>query len=170
LNASMGTLLKIREATESDLPAIVDIYNASLGSRLATTNTQPATVTRSLGWFRQHKATSKPILVAEENNKVIGWLSFRPFYRRPAYDAAAKLLIYVAPNNRSKGVGSVLLKKALEQSPSIGLSAVVGYILSENKPARRLLERQGFEQWGYFPKVAELDGVKRDLVVMGHKI
>jgi len=31
----------------------------------------------------------------------------------------------------------------------------------------RLFQRLGFEQWGFLPRVAQLDGVERDLVVMG---
>ena len=84
--------MKIREAKESDLPAMVEIYNASTGG-VASTNVRPATVVRSTGWFRQHKAAGRPVLVAEGEGKVVGWLSLRPFYRRPAYDATAKVMV-----------------------------------------------------------------------------
>ncbi len=118
--------MKIREAVESDLPAIIDIYNRSVEEGVASTNTRPTTVTRSKGWFRQHKASGKSILVAEDNGKIIGWLSVRPFFRRPAYDSTAKVLVYIAPGDRKKGVGGELLANALAQSPSIGINAARG--------------------------------------------
>jgi phosphinothricin acetyltransferase len=162
--------MRIREAAENDLPAIVDIYNKGIESHTASTNTRPATVIRSVGWFRQHKATCRPILVAEEGGSVIGWLSLRPFYRRPAYDATSKVIVYVSPESRRKGVGRELLRSAIEKSPSSGVKRMVGYILSINKPAMGLLESSGFEKWGSFPGTASIDGTERDVVIMGRRM
>ncbi len=166
----MGFTLRIREATEGDLPAIVDIYNASVREGHASTNLRPVTVTRSTGWFRQHGAASRPIWVAEEGGKVIGWLSVRPFFRRPAYDATAKVLVYVAPEDRGKGVGTKLLNNAIFSGKMSGLSTLVCYLLAENEPARKLFEDSGFENWGRYPGVAKIDGAVRDLVVMGRRL
>jgi phosphinothricin acetyltransferase len=162
--------MRIREAGENDLPAIVDIYNKGIESRTASTNTRPATVIRSVGWFRQHKTTGRPILVAEEGGSVIGWLSLRPFYRRPAYDATSKVIVYVSPESRRKGVGRELLRSAIENSPSSGVKRMVGYILSINKPAMGLLESSGFQKWGSFPGTASIDGAEHDVVIMGRKM
>jgi len=167
---SVGILMRIREAVESDLPGIVDIYNKGIESHTASTNTRPTTVNRSLGWFRQHKAAGKPIIVAEDSGRVVGWLSIRPFYRRPAYDAMAKVIVYVSPESRRKGVGRELLLNALEKSSSSGVSKLVGYILSINEPARKLLESSGFQKWGSFPGAANIDGAEHDVVVMGRKV
>lgn len=162
--------MRIREATEGDLPAIVDIYNASIREGAASTNLRPVTVTRSKGWFRQHGAAGKPIWVAEEAGKVIGWLSVRPFFRRPAYDATAKVLVYVAPDDRGKGVGTQLLNNAISRAKACGVSTFVCYLLQENGPARKLFEDSGFENWGRFPGIAKMDGAERDLVVMGRRL
>jgi L-amino acid N-acyltransferase YncA len=162
--------LNIREAKESDLPAMVDIYNASARSSIVSTNTRPATIARSTGWFRQHKAAGKPVLVAEEEGRVIGWLSFRPFYRRPAYDATAKVMVYVAPEARGRGVGTKLLSSAISCGKSAGLNTLVCYLLSDNVPAQRLFEDSGFQKWGHFPGVASIGGRECDLVIMGRRI
>ncbi len=162
--------MKIREATESDLPAMVDIYNDSTCMGMVSTNTRPASVGRSTGWFRQHKATGRPVLVAEEEGRVIGWLSIRPFFRRPAYDATAKVMVYVAPNARGRGVGTKLLSSAMSRVKSAGCNALVCYLLSENALARRLFEDAGFKEWGHFPGVARMGGMERDLVVMGRRL
>lgn len=162
--------MKIREAKESDLPVMVEIYNASLGGGVVSTNTKPATVARSTGWFRQHKAAGKPVLVAEEEGKVVGWLSIRPFYRRPAYDATAKVMVYVAPEARGRGVGTKLLSSAISRAPSAGVNTLVCYLLSDNVPAQRLFEDSGFQKWGKFPAVAKVEDKERDLVVMGRRL
>ena len=41
---------------------------------------------------------------------------------------------------------------------------------AHNGPSVKLFERSGFERWGHFPEVAELDGVKRDVVVLGLRV
>jgi phosphinothricin acetyltransferase len=162
--------MKIREAAESDLPAIVDIYNLSIPDGKSSTNTRPATVTRSTGWFRQHKAAARPVLVAEDAGRIVGWLSVRPFYRRPAYDGTAKVIVYVAPDSRGKGIGKQLLDKAMSCGRSSGLNTLVCYMLADNELAQRLFEDSGFESWGRFPGVASVGGKEKDLVVMGRRI
>jgi L-amino acid N-acyltransferase YncA len=42
----------IRHATESDLPAIVAIYNAAVPSRMATADLEPVSVESRLAWFQ----------------------------------------------------------------------------------------------------------------------
>jgi phosphinothricin acetyltransferase len=32
------------------------------------------------------------------------------------------------------------------------------------------MKKFGFEQWGYLPRVAELDGIERDLVYLGKRV
>ncbi len=162
--------MRIREATESDLPAIVDIYNVSVKDGKWSTNTQPTTVRRSTGWFRQHKATRKPILVAEDAGRIVGWLSVRPFYGREAYNGTGKVKIYVEPPSRGKGIGKQLLDKAMSCGKSSGLNTLVCYILADNELARRLFEDSGFAPWGRLPGVAQMGGSEKDLLVMGRRL
>ncbi len=162
--------MKIREATESDLPAIVDIYNVSIQDGISSTNTRPATVRRSTGWFRQHRAVGRPILVAEDKGRIVGWISMRPFYRRPAYDGTAKVMVYVEPESRGKGIGKELLDNAMSCGKSSGLNTLVCYMLADNELARMLFEDSGFESWGRFPGVARLGSSEKDLLIMGRRL
>jgi hypothetical protein len=59
------------------------------------------------------------------------------------------------------------LEQAIARAPSLGITALVGLIFGHNEPSLKLFQRLGFERWGFFPGVAQLDGVQRDLVVMG---
>jgi Methyltransferase domain len=60
-----------------------------------------------------------------------------------------------------------LLEQAIARAPLLGITALVGLIFGHNEPSLKLFQRLGFERWGFFPGVAQLDGVERDLVVMG---
>ncbi len=49
------------------------------------------------------------------------------------------------------------------------VSTLLGFVFAHNEPSLRLLEAFGFERWGLLPRVAELDGVERDLVIVGRR-
>jgi phosphinothricin acetyltransferase len=67
-------------------------------------------------------------------------------------------------------VGQTLLEKAIAAAPSLQLSALVGCIFGHNAPSLRLFERAGFERWGVLPRIAHVEGVERDLVIMGQPV
>jgi L-amino acid N-acyltransferase YncA/predicted O-methyltransferase YrrM len=159
--------LIIRDAEEADLPAIIEIYNATVPTRMVTAELEPTTVEARLPWFRDHSPDEYPFWVAESDGGVIGWLDFKKFLPRRAYRGTAEISVYVHEKFRRLGVGQRLLEEATARAPSLGITALVGLIFGHNEPSLKLFQYFGFERWGFFPAVAQLDGVKRDLVVMG---
>jgi L-amino acid N-acyltransferase YncA/cephalosporin hydroxylase len=157
----------IRDAVEADLPVIVQIYNATVPTRMVTAELEPTTVEARLPWFREHSSEHYPLWVAESEGRVIGWLDFKKFLPRCAYRGTAEISVYVDQEFRRRGVGQRLLEHAIARAPSLGITALVGLIFGHNESSLRLFQRLGFERWGFFPAVAQLDGVERDLAVMG---
>ena len=157
----------IRDAVEPDLPAIVEIYNATVPTRMVTAELEPTTVEARLPWFREHSSEHYPFWVAESEGRVIGWLDFKRFLPRCAYRCTAEISVYVDKEFRRRGVGQRLLEQAIARAPSRGITALVGLIFGHNESSLKLFQRLGFQRWGFFPGVAQLDGVERDLVVMG---
>ena len=162
--------MTIRDATEADLPAIVEIYNAAIPGRMATADTESVSGENRRAWFREHDPARRPLWVAVENGAIVGWLSFQSFYGRPAYHATAEISVYVSPTKQRAGIGRALLARAIEQAPSLGLKTLLGFIFGHNEPSLRLFEGFGFKRWGTLPRVAELDGVERDLIIVGRRI
>jgi L-amino acid N-acyltransferase YncA len=101
---------------------------------------------------------------------VAGWLSFHPFIGRSAYRSTAEISLYVHENFRRRGFGDQLLKKAIAECSHLKISALVGCIFGHNGPSLRLFERMGFERWGFLPRIARLDRVERDLVILGRHV
>lgn len=157
----------IRDAVEADLPVIVEIYNATVPTRLVTAEPEPTTVEARLPWFREHSPERYPFWVAESHGRVIGWLDFKKFQTRGAYRGTAEISLYIDEKFRRRGVGQGLLKHAISRAPSLGITALVGLIFGHNEPSLKLFQGLGFERWGFLPGVAKLDGVERDLVMMG---
>lgn len=162
--------MTIRDAAEADLPAIVDIYNAAIPGRLATADTEPVSVESRRVWFSEHDPHKRPLWVATFGPAIVGWLSFQSFYGRPAYHATAEISVYVTPSRHRRGIGTALIAKAIEATPQLGLKTLLGFIFGHNEPSLRLFSRFGFHQWAMLPRVAELDGIERDLVIVGLRI
>jgi phosphinothricin acetyltransferase len=161
--------MHIRDAIPTDLPAIVAIYNASVPTRMVTADTEPVSVESRQKWFQDHTPQRRPLWVAEENGQIAGWLSYSSFHTRPAYSATCELSIYIAAEHRRRGLGAQLLARSIEHGPKIGVKVLIGLIFGHNQPSLRLFEKFGFQRWGHLPCIAILDGVERDVVIVGRR-
>lgn len=160
--------MTIRHAQADDLPAVVAIYNAAIPGRLATADTEPVTVAAREPWFREFDPDRRPLwLLSLSGGTVAGWLGLRSFYGRPAYRATAEVAVYVDPAAQRRGVARALLAHAIHAAPALGLRTLLGFVFSHNAPSMCLFERAGFGVWGRLPRVAELDGIARDLSILG---
>ena len=162
--------MPIRHATRADLSAIVEIYNAAIPGRMATADTTPVTVESREEWFRAFDPASRPLWVREEDARIVGWLGLRSFYGRPAYHRTVESAVYVHPECRRRGVGDNLLGHALAECPALGIANVLGFIFAHNSPSIALFGRHGFARWGLLPKVCEMNGVERDVLILGCRI
>lgn len=166
------TKFRHRIATLDDLPTIVAIYNSTIASREVTADTEPVTVESRLPWFHEHQPARRPLWVVEqaERDGIIGWISYSNFYGRPAYSGTAEVSIYIDEAWRGKGVGRYALQEALDFAPQVNVHTVLGFIFGHNKPSLALFEKFGFETWAKLPRVANLDGIERDLIILGKRV
>ena len=158
-----------RPALPQDLPSIVEIYNQTIPSRSVTADLEPVSVESRKSWFEQHTG-ARPLWVLEQEQRIIAWLSVSSFYGRPAYDNTAELSLYVSDGWRRRGVGSYLLAAAIAHAPRLDLDTLLGFIFGHNEPSLELFERHGFSRWGLLPGIAVLDGIKRDVVIVGRRV
>ena len=105
----------------------------------------------------------------KERTRVVEYATALGF-SRAAYDGTAMIAIYVAPAHRRQGLGRRLLEEALARAPGVGLHTLLGYIFGHNEPSLRLFAAHGFERWAHLPRVAVLDGVERDLIIVGRRV
>lgn len=163
--------LNYRDAEHRDLKQIVAIYNSTVASRMVTADTEPVTVASREKWFAEHNTTSRPLWVIENNEQqVVGWVSFQSFYGRPAYEATAEISIYLDDSQRGKGLGKAILQYCIGKAPDYGIKTLLGFIFAHNAPSLKLFRYFGFEDWATLPGIALLDGHERDLKILGKRI
>lgn len=160
-------VLNYRIASLEDLPGIVEIYNSTVPSRLVTAHLEPVSVESRLDWFHQHSPSERPLFIIEQDGQTVGWMGFQPFHPRPAYYPTAEISLYLAPEARGQGIGSRALEAAIAMAPRFGIETLIGLIFAHNLPSIRLFEKAGFEEWGYLPRIAHMDGERRGLKYFG---
>ncbi len=162
--------LVFRDARKEDLPRIVAIYNTTVASRMVTADTSPVTVESRQKWFDEHSPSTRPLWLVEEQNNILGWVSFQSFYGRPAYDATVEISIYLDEQQRGRGLGKQILQYCIYKAPSLGVHTLLGFIFAHNVPSITLFEKMGFQEWANLPNIATLDGVERSLKILGKRL
>jgi len=152
---------EIRALVPSDWPAVERIYAQGIGTRAATFETEPPTWEQfDAGRLREHR------LVAVEEETVVGWAAVSPTSARECYAGVVEHSVYVAEEARGRGIGSALLRALVESAEAAGVWTIQSSIFPENEASVRLHERAGFRVVGRRERIAKLDGVWRDTVLI----
>jgi L-amino acid N-acyltransferase YncA len=151
----------IREMTPNDNSRVLDIYKMGLATRSATFETE---VPYWKDWDAKHLRHSRFVFV--ENGNVLGWAALSPVSARKAYNGVAELSIYIDENHLGKGIGSMLMEKIIISSEEHRLWTLFSSIFPENKATLRLHEKFGFRIIGIREKIAMLEGIWRDTIIL----
>jgi L-amino acid N-acyltransferase YncA len=170
MSALVAEEMKIRDAVEADLSAIIDIYNVAIATRMSTAQLEPVTVESRRRWLSEHSPDRRPFWVTEIDGQIAGWLTIKSFLPRCAYSGTVELSVYVSEKFRRRGVGRALLEETIARATQLEIIAMVGLIFAHNEPSLKLFKRLGFERWGLLPRVAQLDGIERDLTIVGRHV
>jgi phosphinothricin acetyltransferase len=170
MSALVAEEMKIRDAVEADLSAIIDIYNVAIATRMSTAQLEPVTVESRRRWLSEHSPDRRPFWVTEIDGQIAGWLTIKSFLPRCAYSGTVELSVYVSEKFRRRGVGRALLEETIARAAQLEIIAMVGLIFAHNEPSLKLFKRLGFERWGLLPRVAQLDGIERDLTIVGRHL
>jgi L-amino acid N-acyltransferase YncA len=153
--------LEIRDLRPGDWPEVAGIYAAGVRSRNATFETD---VPSWEEWDARHLA--RPRLVAVEARAIVGWAALSPASARRCYAGVAEDSVYVAPDRQGRGIGRTLLEELVAQSEAEGLWTLQTSIFPENRASVALHRRCGFRVVGVRERIARLDGVWRDTVLL----
>jgi len=161
----MKTPPKVRAAAESDLAAILSIYNDAVENTTAIWNETPADLANRKAWFTERTGKGFPVFVAERDG-VIGYGSFGDFRPFEGYRVTVEHSVYVANDARGQGVGAALLEALIAEARRMDKHNMIGGIDASNAPSIALHVKFGFEEVGRMPGVGTKFGKPLDLLLM----
>jgi phosphinothricin acetyltransferase len=154
-------VVRIRPLTRDDWAAVERIYAEGIATGEATFETEPPTWEEfDAGRLAEHR------LVAEEAGEVVGWAAVSPTSQRECYAGVVEHSVYVAEAARGRGIGAKLMAALVASTDAAGIWTIQTSIFPENAASLALHERVGFRVVGRRERIAQLDGVWRDTLLL----
>lgn len=129
----------------NDCPTILEIINFNILNSTALYDYVPRTLVQQQAIFQDKIKKGFPIIVAVENEKVIGFGYYSEFRFREAYKFTVEHSVYVHPKHHGKGIGKLLLTELIRLAKAQNLHTMIGVIDSENTGSIAFHEKMGFE-------------------------
>jgi len=153
----------IRYAESTDLRAILDIYNDVIINTTAVYDYKPHTLEDRISWYEKKVGSGYPVLVFDENNRVIGYASYGSFRDWPAYKYTIEHSVHVHKDHRGKRVGSRLMKELIKIANEKGYATMVAGIDANNEVSIIMHKNLGFTCCGTIKKAGFKFGKYLDL-------
>ena len=154
--------LHSRPATTNDAADIARIYNQAIEDRTSTFETRLRTGADILAWLDG----IHPVLVIEDEGKVIAYGATYPYRPRECYRGVAEFSVYVDRAARKRGAGRMALTSLFRACEQAGIWKLVSRIFPENLGIRELNHSLGVREVGIYEKHATLDGIWKDCVIV----
>src|SRR5436853_4740506 len=110
----------VRDATNDDLPATLDIYNRLVADTTVTWAVEPETIDARRAWVTNRRARGYPVLVADDAEAgVIGFATygdFRDNQSKPGHRFTAELSIHVHADWTGRRIGRCLLDALVDRA------------------------------------------------------
>lgn len=147
--------------TANDWEQVRSIYLEGVSSGNSTFETDAPSWDQ---WNEGHLEFAR--LVMRDGDKVLGWAALSPVSKRSAYRGVAEVTAYVTESARHQGIGRALLQGIIEESERNGIWTLQASIFPENVASAKLHLRCGFREVGRRERIATLNGVWRDTVLL----
>lgn len=157
----------IRPALAADINAVLAIYNQVIATSTAIYALEPTSLAERQAWFQARTAAGFPVLVAEDDDGVLGFASFGDFRGTwPGYRYSVEHSVHVRADRRGRGIGAQLILALFPLAAALGKHVMIGGVDATNAASLRLHARLGFEQVAHFREVGHKFGRWLDLVFM----
>ncbi|MDG1333427.1 MAG: GNAT family N-acetyltransferase [Crocinitomicaceae bacterium] len=156
--------MKIRNAAEKDLQAILDIFNYEIVNTEYVYIYEPWNLEYALGWFQEIQQNNFPFLVIEDDNEIMGYAYYSKFREREAYDTTVEYSVYIHRYHRKKGLARKLVLELIERAKEQGYHVMVGGLDASNVASYNFHKRLGFTEAAHFKSIARKNGKWLDLI------
>jgi L-amino acid N-acyltransferase YncA/DNA-binding transcriptional ArsR family regulator len=151
----------VRALGAGDWPAVRAIYGEGIATRNATFETSvPSRAALEGAWLPGHR------WVADVDGTVAGWAATTRVSSRACYAGVGETSVYVGEGFRGRGVGATLLHSQVTAADAGELWTLQTSIFPENRASLTLHHSAGFRTVGVRERIARLDGVWRDTILL----
>jgi len=161
--------MRIRDATKSDVPAILGIYNDVVTNTTAIYDERPSTLEERQAWF-EARSRNFPVLVGELNGDVVGFSTFGEWRSRWGYRFTVEHSVHVRADCRGKGFGRQLIEVLFPRAAAMNVHMMIAHIDSAAVASLRLHDKLGFKNVGTFREVGKMRGGWLSVVAMQKEI
>ena len=147
--------MEIRDATEADLPAIRDLYNALIDTTTVAWRDDPSTLEEHADALAFRRSAGYPTLVAEDGGEVVGYTCCTTFRsdRFPGYRHTAELTVHVAGDRQGAGIGRQLIEALVARARAAELHVLVAAVDADNDDSIDFHRALGFGVVARMPEV-----------------
>jgi phosphinothricin acetyltransferase len=156
----------VRAAEPSDLDVVHGLHVEAVLHSTAIWRDEPFPRSWFDTWLVDRADGGFPVLVAEVDGVVAGYVTYGPWRENPGYRFSVEDSIYLDPAFHGRGIGSVLLRAAIDHAVDARHHVMIADIAADNTASIRLHERLGFEHVTVVPEVGRKFDRWLDLVIM----
>ncbi|WDR01728.1 GNAT family N-acetyltransferase [Devosia algicola] len=131
-----------------DIPAITNIYRHYVETSVVTFDTEPPGEAKMATKFGDMLALGHPLIVAEQENTLLGYAYASTYRPRPAYRFTCEDSLYLHPDAVGKGLGGAMLAELIARSQTFGFRQMIAVITAGTQSSIRLHEKFGFAHIG----------------------
>jgi L-amino acid N-acyltransferase YncA len=154
-------MVEIRPLTQADWPAVEAIYAEGIATGNATFETEtPTWAEFDAGRLPGHR------LVAVDGDHLLGWAAVSPTSSRACYAGVVEHSVYVEERSRGRGIGRALLEALVASTDAAGIWTIQTSVFPDNAASLATHLRAGFRIVGRRERIAQLDGVWRDTLLL----
>jgi phosphinothricin acetyltransferase len=157
----------IRRAHNADLASIVAILNPYIMNTTITFDTEPYTAETRQPWFNMFSEQGRhQCLVAEYDQKIIGYANSGIFKPKRAYDTSVEVSVYRAPDVNIRGVGKALYNALFSSLNDTDIHRAYAYITLPNEASIALHRKFGFTEAGLLSDAGRKFGQYHSVMLM----
>ena len=149
----------VRHVEQSDLPALLAIYNHYVLNTPITFDVEPRTIAQRQGWLDTFAPAGRyQCFVVVKDGAAIGWACSGKFKEKQAYETSIETSVYVAPGEQRKGLGRRLYATLFEALSREDVHRAFGGITQPNEGSVGLHLAMGFTYVGTYREVGRKFG------------
>ncbi len=150
----------IRNFQPDDIEALVHLYNRYIEETTITFDITPHTVEqRREHWLSHYRSDGRHrLLIAECDDKVIGYASSSQFRTKAAYDTSVETSIYIDMSFHARGIGTQLYTALFRALGAEDVHRAYAGITMPNDVSVAIHKKFGFKQVGLFKEVGRKFG------------